>query len=111
MPLALADPPGSVVRVGHRPDPFDWPPPPAPMAALPDPPGGYRWDDPEGSFQTLYVATEPTGAFIETLQDLRPRADLKAIIAAKPTPAAARSFAPAASRKRTSTPVPSRTPT
>jgi RES domain len=33
---------------------------------------GHRWDDPEREFRSLYTASSAQGAFIETLQDLRP---------------------------------------
>ncbi len=33
---------------------------------------GHRWDDPERQFRSLYMASSLVGAFIETLQDLRP---------------------------------------
>jgi RES domain len=33
---------------------------------------GHRWDDPKREFRSLYTASSRNGAFIETLQDLRP---------------------------------------
>ncbi|MDB5071079.1 MAG: hypothetical protein JWM87_2190 [Candidatus Eremiobacteraeota bacterium] len=33
---------------------------------------GHRWDDPQREFRSLYTASSSLGAFIETLQDLRP---------------------------------------
>ena len=33
---------------------------------------GHRWDDPQREFRSLYTASSLLGAFIETLQDLRP---------------------------------------
>jgi hypothetical protein len=39
---------------------------------------GHRWDDPEREFRSLYTASSPVGAFIETLQDLRPKLEFLA---------------------------------
>src|SRR3954447_459668 len=87
MVVELVDPPDSVARVARLPDPFEWLPAPPPMPPPPEPPGGYRWDDPEGKFATLYVATEPAGAFLETIQDFAPKVDLAARVASATDPA------------------------
>lgn len=34
-----------------------------------------RWADPEGEYRVLYTADSEVGAYVEILQDLRPRAD------------------------------------
>jgi RES domain len=57
-------------RVTDWNEPFDPPPPPAPLGTI----GGGeddsgRFDAPDGSFRTLYCATEPEGAIGEKLAD------------------------------------------
>lgn len=39
---------------------------------------GHRWDDPEREFRSLYTASTLQGAFVEALQDLRPKLDFLA---------------------------------
>lgn len=43
---------------------------------------GHRWDDPRREFRSLYTASSSQGAFIETLQDLRPNLSFFAGLAA-----------------------------
>jgi hypothetical protein len=53
---------------------MDPPPPPPPLGADPKDDDGHRFDDPEGTFRTLYCATEAEGAIGECLGDFAYRA-------------------------------------
>jgi hypothetical protein len=70
-------PAGGFFRVTSRPQPFDPSDPPPPISdrqGEPDDAG--RWDAPDGSFRTLYCATEPEGAIGEKLAAFTLRPEL-----------------------------------
>jgi hypothetical protein len=69
---ALAAPSAGVLRVATGPWPFAFHPPRSPLVdnGLPVL-GGNRWDDPRGSFATLYCASSAEGAFAETISRYR----------------------------------------
>jgi hypothetical protein len=71
--FALADfqrivlPSGGVWRVTDWPEPFEPPPAPPPIRSEVEDDDAGRWDAPDGSFRTLYCATEAEGAVGEKL--------------------------------------------
>ncbi len=71
MALELVSPPASIFRVGRFPNPFRWRPPLFSLAEAEHPNDGGRWDAPHADFATLYTATQPVGAFVETLAYVR----------------------------------------
>jgi hypothetical protein len=83
MAYELAAAPPVLFRVGRWPHPFNWRLPRAPLDDD-NPRDGYRWDDPSAkTFSTLYLATEPLGCFIETLQTYRLNQDFEARVRAE----------------------------
>jgi hypothetical protein len=74
---ALAAPSAGVLRVATGPWPFAFYPPRSPLVDNGQPVlGGNRWDDPRGSFATLYCASGAEGAFAETISRYRDAPDL-----------------------------------
>ena len=71
MSAALAETraPDRLYRLGHGPDPWEWP---SWEYSKPDGTFGNRWDDPEGLFRVVYACTERMGTFVETLAQFRP---------------------------------------
>jgi RES domain len=67
--LEGTQPPGRVMRIGRKPDPWAWPPWEAQHS---DNTFGNRWDDPEGVYRVLYACTQLDGAYVEVLSRFRP---------------------------------------
>ncbi len=70
-------PSGGIYRLSEWSEPFDPPPPPAPLGDI-DPeydPSG-RWDAPDGTFSTLYCATEAEACFGEKLGTFIPNPEV-----------------------------------
>jgi hypothetical protein len=67
--LATSLDPGRVWRVGHRPDPWAWTP-----WQYAGETGRFsgRWDDPRGSFRTVYAGCELLACLLEVLAPFRP---------------------------------------
>lgn len=57
-----------VFRVGYRPDPFGW----TPWEYATDGRFHGRWDDPDGTYRTLYLGDSLLGCLLEVLADFRP---------------------------------------
>jgi RES domain-containing protein len=57
-----------VYRVGYRPDPFGW----TPWEYATDGRFHGRWDDPDGTYRTLYVGASLLACLLEVLADFRP---------------------------------------
>jgi hypothetical protein len=81
--LDTKTPIASLFRLGRKPDawsPPDW------SRAQPDGTFGNRFDDPQGNYRVLYVATQRVSCFVETLARFRPDlaliAELQAIAGA-----------------------------
>jgi hypothetical protein len=66
--LAAAVNPGQVWRVGYRPDPWAWTPW---QYAGDNGRFGGRWDDPAGTFRTIYVGTDLLACLLEVLARFR----------------------------------------
>lgn len=72
MAVHLVPPPVRVYRVARPTRPFNWSAPREPLPASEGPVfEGRRWDDPEGSFATVYCGTSPEAAFAETIAPFR----------------------------------------
>lgn len=69
IPLPVSGDPGSIWRLGHAPDPWEW----TPWHFAPDD-GRFngRWDDQKAQFRTLYTADSLLGCFLELLAPQRP---------------------------------------
>lgn len=68
--LPASGDPGTVWRVGHAPDPWQWTPW---QYASDDGRFNGRWDDQNAQFRTLYTSDSLLGCFLELLAPLRPR--------------------------------------
>lgn len=68
----------TIYRIGYNPDPFAW----TPWQYATDGRFSGRWDDPNGTYRTLYVGTEMVGCLLEVLADFRPDLTVLAGIAA-----------------------------
>jgi hypothetical protein len=66
---ATKPPPSRFWRVSSWNEPFEPPPPAAPLGSAPEDDDGHRYDDPHGRESTLYCATEPQGALGECLAE------------------------------------------
>lgn len=67
--LAVALDPGQVYRIGHRPNPWTWTPwQYASGTGL----FSGRWDDPRGSFRTIYAGADLLACLLEVLGPFRP---------------------------------------
>lgn len=77
-PAIVPPPQRGFWRVGRWPDPFAFPPNPTPLPSNTDEPilGGGRFDDPNGSYPTLYCSTSAVCAYGETIAVFRRRAGL-----------------------------------
>lgn len=73
-PLDLQTVEVAVFRVGYAPDPFAWTPWQYANGGRFD----GRWDDPDGTYRTLYVADRLLGCLLEVLADFRPDLELLA---------------------------------
>ena len=71
-PLDLQTVEVAVFRVGYAPDPFAW----TPWQYANDGRFDGRWDDPDGTYRTLYVADRLLGCLLEVLADFRPDLEL-----------------------------------
>jgi hypothetical protein len=67
--LASAELPETTFRLGHGPNPWEWP---DWAYAKPDGTFGNRWDDPDSVYRVLYACSQRLGTFIETLARFRP---------------------------------------
>ena len=71
--LELSGNPGTVWRVGFKPDPWAWP---DWKYAQEDGRFGGRWDDERAQFRTIYTADSLYSCFIELLAKFRPHRDV-----------------------------------
>ncbi len=78
MGLRLVYPPkDGVYRVSRDLEPFKYSEPPLSLPKLDEPViAGNRWDDPDGSYSTLYCATTAECSFAETIARYREKKDL-----------------------------------
>lgn len=78
-PLAAADLPEQVYRLGRAPNAWEWP---DWVYAQKDGTFGNRYDDPLGEYRVLYASTQRVGTFMECLARFRPdpAIDLVAIV-------------------------------
>jgi hypothetical protein len=67
--LDTKTPTAPLFRLGRKPDPWT---PPDWSRAQPDGTFGNRFDDPQGNYRVLYVATQRVSCFVETLARFRP---------------------------------------
>ena len=66
--IAVVTDPGTVWRVGYRPDPWTW----TPWQYAENGRFNGRWDDPDGNYRTLYTGTTLLGCLLEVLARFRP---------------------------------------
>ena len=62
-------PPGRILRVGRKPNPWAWPPW---EIAGEDGTFGNRWDDARSTYRVLYASSQLEACFVETLARFRP---------------------------------------
>jgi RES domain len=67
--LAETTPPGRILRVGRKPNPWAWPPW---EIAGEDGTFGNRWDDARSTYRVLYGSSQLEACFVETLARFRP---------------------------------------
>jgi hypothetical protein len=91
-PATTAAPSTGLWRIGRWPDPFSFPTPqsPLPMLANEVVLGGGRFDDPRGTYSTLYCATSAACAYGETISVFRTQrgvlARMEAFLEGSPDP-------------------------
>lgn len=72
MAVHLVPPPDRLFRIGWPPMPFKWGPRQNPLPDSEEPLlEGRRWDDPDGSYATVYCGSSPEAAFAETIAPFR----------------------------------------